>query len=125
MTIYRTSLYCVGSSIQHFFRRHHHHLHTHTRTHTTVLFIRIHWCSSEVGACGEDLVSQAAVVPDLVAGEHLEVLLEEPGKPQERLLVRGLVRPLHHTAFVKFEICQCSVLNRLYIKFKMTDETRW
>lgn len=83
--------------------------HTHTRTHTTVLFIRIHCCSSEVGACGEDLVSQAAVVPDLVAGEHLEVLLEEPGKPQERLLVRGLVRPLH-TAFVKFEICQCSVV---------------
>jgi hypothetical protein len=65
------------------------------------LFIRIHCFSSEVGACGEDLVSQAAVVPDLVAGEHLEVLLEEPAEPQEILLVRGLVRPLHI-----YSICQ-------------------
>jgi len=81
--------------------------------------MRIHCCGSEVGACGEDLVSQADVVPDLVAGEHLEVLLEEPGKPQESLLVRRLVRPLHK-AFVKFEIGQCSVLNRLFSS-KMTD----
>jgi hypothetical protein len=50
---------------------------------------------SEVGACSEDLVGQAAVVPDLVACEHLEVVLEQPGQLQERLLVRGLVRPLH------------------------------
>jgi hypothetical protein len=70
---------------------------------------------SEVGACGEDLVGQAAVVPDLVAGEHLEVLLEEAGEPQERLLVRGLVRPLH-TALVKFKIDQCSVLNSRFKK---------
>lgn len=83
-----------------FFR--HHHLHTHSRCHArTPLFYSSGSIAfnSEVGACSEDLVSQAAVVPDLVAGEHLEVLLEEPGKPQERLLVRGLVRPLHHTAF--------------------------
>ena len=58
---------------------------------------------SEAGACGEDLVGQAAVVPDLVAGEHLEVLLEEAGEPQERLLVRGLVRPLHTAFVVKFK----------------------
>ncbi|WVZ56296.1 hypothetical protein U9M48_006847 [Paspalum notatum var. saurae] len=49
----------------------------------------------QVGACGKDLVGEAAVIPDLVADEHLEVLLEEPGELHERLLVCGLVRPLH------------------------------
>lgn len=50
---------------------------------------------SDFGSSSKDLLSQATVFPDLVAGEHLEVLPKQASQLQERLPVRGLVRPLH------------------------------
>ena len=50
---------------------------------------------SDFGPSSKDLLSEGAVFPDLVAGENLEVLPEQASQLQERLLVRGLVRPLH------------------------------